>query len=99
MIQPKRSRGRPPHPDVLTPAEWRILHAVQHGLTTRQIAAMKGVSLDAVKYHLANVLGKLQLPDRKALRQWFRAPRGSALDSQQQQGRPTMTSHLIGPIG
>jgi catechol 2,3-dioxygenase-like lactoylglutathione lyase family enzyme len=52
---------------------------VQHGLTNRQVAALKGISINAVKYHLANVLGKLRLPDRQALRRWFRAPRGSAL--------------------
>jgi len=100
MTQLKRSRGRPPHPDVLTPAEWRITHAVQHGLTNRQIAALKGISLDAVKYHLANVLGKLQLHDRTALRRWFRAPHGSALDGQKQhRTRSTMTAPLLGPIG
>src|SRR5271170_7829073 len=31
-------RGRPPHDDVLTPAEWRTVHAVKHGLTSREIA-------------------------------------------------------------
>ena len=32
-------RGRPAHDDVLTPTEWRIVHAVQHGLSNREIAA------------------------------------------------------------
>lgn len=26
-------RGRPPHPDILTPAEWRVVEGVWHGLT------------------------------------------------------------------
>jgi DNA-binding CsgD family transcriptional regulator/catechol 2,3-dioxygenase-like lactoylglutathione lyase family enzyme len=101
MSQPKRPRGRPPHPDVLTPGEWRIVHAVQHGLTSRQIAAMKGVSVDAVKYHVANVLAKLHLPGRSSLRRWFRAPRGGALHRQQQEDQTghTMTAPLLGPIG
>jgi len=30
---------------VLTPAEWRILHFVRHGLSNRQLAARFGVSL------------------------------------------------------
>jgi catechol 2,3-dioxygenase-like lactoylglutathione lyase family enzyme/DNA-binding CsgD family transcriptional regulator len=100
MRQPKRTRGRPPHPDILTPAEWRITHAVQHGLTRRQIAAMKGISLDAVKYHLGNVLGKLRLPDKQALRQWFRAPRGSALErASLTHTEAAMTTPLaLGPI-
>jgi DNA-binding CsgD family transcriptional regulator len=59
----KRSRGRPPHPDVLTPAEWRVAHAVQHGLTNRQVAALKGVSVNAVKYHLGNVLTTATTPE------------------------------------
>src|ERR1700737_4932901 len=75
-----RRRGRPPHEDVLTPAEWKVTHAVQHGMTNRAIAERSGVSRNGVKFHIANVLGKLGLPDRKALRHWFQAPKGSALE-------------------
>ena len=72
-------RGRPPHDDVLTPAEWRTVHAVKHGLTSRQIAERRGISIDAVKYHIANALEKLGVANRKELRQWHRAPKDSAL--------------------
>ncbi len=72
-------RGRPPFEDVLTPAEWRIVEAVRHGLTGRQIAAARGISPDAVKYHVANALQKLGLADRRALRQWTGVARSSAL--------------------
>src|SRR3954470_12787085 len=75
----KRPRGRPPHADLLTPSEWRTVHAVQHGLSNVEIARRRGVSVNAVKYHVANALAKLGLADRKALRAWFRAPRDSAL--------------------
>jgi DNA-binding CsgD family transcriptional regulator/catechol 2,3-dioxygenase-like lactoylglutathione lyase family enzyme len=75
---PKR-RGRPPHADVLTPAEWRVVHAVQHGLSNREIARRRGISADAVKFHVANALAKLGLTDRRALRHWFAAPADSAL--------------------
>jgi DNA-binding CsgD family transcriptional regulator/catechol 2,3-dioxygenase-like lactoylglutathione lyase family enzyme len=86
-------RGRPPHDDVLTPAEWRTVHAVKHGMTSRQIAQRRGVSIDAVKYHIANALAKLGLANRKELRQWHRAPKDSALKD------PTMNSQLaLGPI-
>jgi hypothetical protein len=44
----RRPRGRPAHADVLTPAEWRVLHAVQHGLSNGEIAARRGISRDAV---------------------------------------------------
>jgi DNA-binding CsgD family transcriptional regulator/catechol 2,3-dioxygenase-like lactoylglutathione lyase family enzyme len=91
-----RSRGRPKHDDILTPAEWRTVHAVTHGLTNREIAARRKISLDAVKYHIANALGKLNLDRRMQLKQWFRAPRGSALT---QQEHPMETPATLGPIG
>jgi DNA-binding CsgD family transcriptional regulator/catechol 2,3-dioxygenase-like lactoylglutathione lyase family enzyme len=89
-----RRRGRPPHEDVLTPAEWKVTHAVQHGMTNRAIAERSGVSRNGVKFHVANVLGKLGLPDRKALRHWFQAPKGSALIKKEK----NMASNDLGPI-
>lgn len=65
-----RSRGRPPHPDVLTPAEWRTAEFVRHGLSNRAIAELQGVSVDAVKFHVASVLAKLALARRSELRRW-----------------------------
>jgi DNA-binding CsgD family transcriptional regulator len=86
-------RGRPPHDDVLTPAEWRTVHAVKHGMTSRQIAERRGISIDAVKYHIANALAKLGVANRKELRQWHRAPKDGALKDN------TMNSQLaMGPI-
>lgn len=70
---------------------------MQHGLTNRQVAALKGISRDAVKYHLSHVLGKLQLPDRKALRQWFRVPKDSALNIHTK--RSDMSTPLSGVLG
>jgi DNA-binding CsgD family transcriptional regulator/catechol 2,3-dioxygenase-like lactoylglutathione lyase family enzyme len=75
----RNRRGRPPHPDVLTPTEWRVVHAVQHGLSNRAIAALRGISIDAVKFHVRNAMAKLGLADRRALRRWFREPGSSAL--------------------
>lgn len=95
MASGKR-RGRPPHDDILTPAEWKTTHAVQHGMSNRQIAERRGISLDAVKFHVENVLGKLGLPNRRALRQWFQPPKDSALH---RQGRAEMNDLELGPIG
>src|ERR1700733_12260957 len=76
-----RSRpGRPPHDDVLTPAEWRTVHPVKHDLTSKQIAERRGISIDAVKYHAANALAKLGLANRKQARHRDRAPNASALE-------------------
>lgn len=72
-------RGRPRHPDVLTPAEWRVVDAVRHGMTNRQIAERRGTSRDAVKFHVANALAKLGLPGRAALRTWDGVPADSPL--------------------
>jgi DNA-binding CsgD family transcriptional regulator/catechol 2,3-dioxygenase-like lactoylglutathione lyase family enzyme len=66
----RRERGRPPYTDILTPAEWRVVEAVRHGMTNPQIAQRQGVSLDAVKYHVANTLQKLGLASRAELRRW-----------------------------
>ncbi len=79
MVLSKRPRGRPSDPDVLTPAEWRVVEAVRHGLTNRQIAERQGVTLDAVKYHVGNVLGKLGLRTRADLKRWAGVAQVSAL--------------------
>ena len=62
--------GRPRHPDVLTPAEWRVLEALRDGGTNAGIGARLGLSLDTVKYHISNMLAKLELRDRRALASW-----------------------------
>jgi DNA-binding CsgD family transcriptional regulator/extradiol dioxygenase family protein len=92
----RRKRGRPAHEDVLTPTEWRVTHAIQHGLSNRDVAERRGISRDGVKYHVANVLAKLNLPHRKALQQWFGVPRHSALNRGE---TATMGSSRLGAIG
>ena len=74
-------RGRPPHDDLLTPAEWRTVNFVRHGLTNPQIARLRGISLDAVKYHVANAIAKLGVGSRKALKLWSGAPKDSLMAS------------------
>ena len=88
-------QGRPRHDDVLTPAEWRTIEAVRHGLTNPEIARSQNVSLDAVKYHVANALQKLGLTNRKQLRAWNGIDRQSNLA----QTEETMGAHSLGKIG
>jgi DNA-binding CsgD family transcriptional regulator/catechol 2,3-dioxygenase-like lactoylglutathione lyase family enzyme len=83
-------RGRPPHPDVLTPAEWRVVDAVRHGMSNRTIARWRGISLDAVKFHVENAIGKLGLANRSELRQWRGAPIDSALRATADKGTNEM---------
>ena len=94
----KRSRGRPPHPDTLTPAEWRVLDLVRHGLTRRQVAQLRGTGEDAVKYHLANIAGKLGVPGIRELRRWPGYPATSPARTRKE---PTMRSEdlRLGLIG
>lgn len=92
----KRPRGRPPHADLLTPSEWRTVHFVQHGMSNADIAQRRGISVDAVKYHVSNALTKLGLKNRRELRAWFRAPRDSALASASQE--KTLKISQIGQI-
>ena len=74
-----KARGRPPHSDQLTPAEWRTVEAVRHGMSNPQIALRHGVSIDAVKFHVANVLAKLGFSGRAELRYWDGVRRDSVL--------------------
>ena len=62
--------GRPRHPDILTPAEWRVLEELRKGGTNAEIAVRLGISPDAVKYHISNMLGKLELQNRHELGAW-----------------------------
>ena len=92
----KRARGRPPHNDRLTPAEWRVVNAVRHGLKNREIAKLENISLDGVKYHVANAIAKLGLENKRALKHWQGAP----IDSPLKSGEAAMTnSYQIQSIG
>jgi len=78
----RRPRGRPPHPDVLTPVEWAITRWVRAGLNNTQIAQLRHCRVDTVRDHLASIIGKLELADRAALERW----RGVPLDRQELPG-------------
>ena len=71
----QRGRGRPPHPGILTAAEERVLEELRRGGTNAEIAARLGVTLDAVKFHISNMLGKLELDSRHQLAAWRPEPR------------------------
>ena len=93
----KRPPGRPPHDDALTPAEWRVVEMLRHGMSNRVIAEKLDVSLDAVKFHVANALDKLGLENRAELKHWDGVSRASALHAQDIQMDTTTLS--MGPIG
>jgi DNA-binding CsgD family transcriptional regulator/catechol 2,3-dioxygenase-like lactoylglutathione lyase family enzyme len=91
-----RPRGRPRFDDLLTPAEWRVAEAVRHGLSNPEIARRLGVSVDAIKYHVANTLQKLGFARRAELRAWDGIRRTSALS---RKALPMDNDIVIGPVG
>ncbi|HWT52659.1 MAG TPA: VOC family protein [Caulobacter sp.] len=90
--------GRPPHPDQLTPAEWRVVEAVRHGMTNAMIAERQGVSLDAVKYHVSAALRKLGFSNRRELRLWNGVRRDSRLEPGEQPMCTGASHKTIGQI-
>jgi len=76
----ERKRGRPRHDDILTPAEWKVVRAAQHGLTNAEIAEKQGVTIDAVKFHIANAVAKLGVHNKKALMKWVGGQKNSAFN-------------------
>ncbi len=77
------------------------MHAVRHGMTNREIARRVGISRDAVKFHIANVLGKLGLGGRTELRHWRGAPMESAVRGREasMQGLSRANELRLGSIG
>lgn len=64
------TRGRPPHPEVLTPREQQVLDLLRQGLTNPQIADRLGITLDGAKYHVSEILGKLGVSSREEAAEW-----------------------------
>jgi DNA-binding CsgD family transcriptional regulator/predicted enzyme related to lactoylglutathione lyase len=93
-----RSRGRPPHPDLLTPAEWQVLDWMRHGVSRAEIARRRGTTVDAVKYHLANISDKLGVRGG-ALRAWPGVPATSNLSSRRTDPNMSATVTRLGTIG
>jgi DNA-binding CsgD family transcriptional regulator/predicted enzyme related to lactoylglutathione lyase len=98
-MTPRRGRGRPPHPDVLTPSEWLVLDMVRHGSRRAEIARRRGITIDAVKYHLGNISGKLGVGTRQ-LRHWPGIPTTTALARRRTDSTmAASTTSRLGTIG
>jgi len=65
-----KRRGRPRHPDILTPREWEVLALLRDGLANPEIAERLGVTRDAVKYHVSEILSKLGVTSREEAAIW-----------------------------
>jgi DNA-binding CsgD family transcriptional regulator len=65
-----RKRGRPPHPDILTPREWQVRDLLRHDLTNEQIAQRLDISFATAKYHVAEIISKLGVQTREEAAAW-----------------------------
>jgi DNA-binding CsgD family transcriptional regulator len=74
-----KTRGRPRHPDVLTPREWEALTLVREGLTNPQIAERMGISMDTAKSHVSEIISKLQVNSREEAAAWQPEPAREAV--------------------
>ncbi|MBA4181237.1 MAG: hypothetical protein C0506_11665, partial [Anaerolinea sp.] len=54
----------------MTPAEERVLELVRQGLPNAEIAVRLGISVNTVRFHVANLLAKADAADRKQLARW-----------------------------
>jgi DNA-binding CsgD family transcriptional regulator len=58
---------------LLTPREFEVLHRTATGRTNADVAADLGVSVHAVKFHLASIFRKLQVHNRTEAAAWYLA--------------------------
>jgi DNA-binding CsgD family transcriptional regulator len=63
-------RGRRRYPDVLTPREQEVLGLIRQGLTNEQIAERLGISFAGARYHVAEMLSKLGVSNRREAALW-----------------------------
>jgi catechol 2,3-dioxygenase-like lactoylglutathione lyase family enzyme len=77
-----------------------VLDMLRHGIRRAEIARLRGTSVDAVKYHLANISGKLGVGARE-LRHWPGVPSTTALARRRIASimPATSTATRLGPIG
>src|SRR5947209_8717591 len=68
------TRGRPRHPDILTPRQWEVLDFVRQGLTNEEIAERLVITLDGAKFHVSEIIRKLGVDSRYEAAAWQPAP-------------------------
>ena len=59
------SRGRPRHPEILTPREWDVLELLRSGASTAEIAERLGITERTAKFHVSEILSKLGVASRE----------------------------------
>jgi DNA-binding CsgD family transcriptional regulator len=67
-------RGRPRHPETLTPRQQDVLLLLRRGLTNEEIGRELGISTDGVKYHVSDILRRLHVENRHEAAVWRPEP-------------------------
>ena len=62
--------------DDLTPRQREVLQLVAEGKTNPEIAELLGITLDGAKFHIREILAKLDVESREEAAEWWRAQRG-----------------------
>lgn len=91
-----QKRGRPPHPDQLTPAEWKVVQSAKHGLSNLEIAKRLDISVNAVKFHIRNAIDKLNVRNKRGLLKWVGVPIDSAAIHSTLQSNNFMNNQPLG---
>lgn len=68
------TRGRPRHPEVLTPRQQEVLEHVRQGKTNQEIASEMGISPDGVKWHVSEILQRTGARRRREAAEWSERP-------------------------
>jgi DNA-binding CsgD family transcriptional regulator len=68
------TRGRPRHPEVLTPRQQEVLALLRRGLTNEEIARELNISADGVKFHVSDILRRLHVESRHEAAAWQPEP-------------------------
>ncbi len=61
--------------DALTPRQREVLQMIADGRTNPEIAERLGITLDGAKFHVREILGRLQVDSREEAADWWRANR------------------------
>jgi len=81
VLRPAKAEwsGKPGRPKVtqLSPAELRVAHAYEQGMTRAQIALTCGINIGSVSNCLTRAMNKLLMNSRQELVQWVRARRAA----------------------
>lgn len=64
------NRGRPRHPDILTPREWEVMALLREGRSNDEIATTLGVTVATARFHVSEILSKLAVANRHEAAAW-----------------------------